>query len=152
MAWMRLTGYADKFGVHPGDTIRFHVNCDGPKQYDAQLVKMIHGDTNPRGPGFIEKKLKASFNGTYKGRKQVIHSGSYGFVTGSAAAAGRKLHPAVLGLADDAQDPSEILEAWRAGTVDQVVQQEGLRSLHQRRGLRRAPNQRREDHNRRSVA
>ena len=43
MAWMRLTGYADKFGVHPGDTIRFHVNCDGPKSYNAQLVKMIHG-------------------------------------------------------------------------------------------------------------
>ena len=29
MAWMRLTGYADKFGVHPGDTIRFHVIATG---------------------------------------------------------------------------------------------------------------------------
>ena len=80
MAWMRLTGYADKFGVHPGDTIRFHVNCDGPKSYDAQLVKMINGDTNPRGPGLIERKRRAALNGTYKGRRQVIHSGSYGCV------------------------------------------------------------------------
>ena len=80
MAWMRLTGYADKFGVHPGDTIRFYVNCDGPKSYDAQLVKMINGDTNPRGPGLIERKRRASLNGSYKGRRQVIHSGSYGFV------------------------------------------------------------------------
>ncbi|MFP6687806.1 MAG: N,N-dimethylformamidase beta subunit family domain-containing protein [Alphaproteobacteria bacterium] len=80
MAWMRLTGYADKFGVHPGDTIRFHVNCDGPKRYNAKLVKMIHGDTNPRGPGLIERSVRSSISGNYKGRKQVIHSGSYGVV------------------------------------------------------------------------
>jgi len=80
MSWMRLTGYADKFGVHPGDTIRFYVNCDGPRQYNAKLVKMIHGDTNPRGPGLIERPIKSSINGNYKGRKQIIHSGSYGVV------------------------------------------------------------------------
>ncbi len=80
MSWMRLTGYADKFGVHPGDKIRFYVNCDGPSQYNAKLVKMIHGDTNPRGPGLIERPIKSAINGNYKGRKQIIHSGSYGVV------------------------------------------------------------------------
>ncbi|MCW5623114.1 MAG: LamG domain-containing protein [Burkholderiales bacterium] len=82
---MRLTGYADKFGVHPGDTIRFYVNCDGPKAYKAEVVQMINGDTNPRGPGFIEKAVSASINGEYTGRKQVIHSGSYGYVTDKPA-------------------------------------------------------------------
>ena len=80
MCAMRLTGYADKFGVHPGDKIKFFVNCDGPSEYTAEVVQMINGDTNPRGPGFIEKSIKADVNRTYKGRKQVIHSGSYGFV------------------------------------------------------------------------
>lgn len=80
MCAMRLTGYADKFGVHPGDKIKFFVNCDGPSEYTAEIVQMINGDTNPRGPGFIEKSIKADVNRTYKGRKQVIHSGSYGFV------------------------------------------------------------------------
>jgi N,N-dimethylformamidase len=75
---MRLTGYADKFGVHPGDKIRFYVNCDGPKNYDVEIVKMIHGDTNPRGPGLVEHAVKAGCNGSYKGRRQVIYSGSYG--------------------------------------------------------------------------
>lgn len=79
MCAMRLTGYADKFGVHPGETIKFHVNCDGPKKYNCQIVKMIHGDTNPRGPGFIEKKVSAKCNGEYKGRPQTIYSGSYGY-------------------------------------------------------------------------
>ncbi|MGE0240628.1 MAG: N,N-dimethylformamidase beta subunit family domain-containing protein [Parvibaculaceae bacterium] len=77
---MRLTGYADLFGVNPGKTIRFHVNCDGPKKYKAEIVKMINGDTNPRGPGLVEKLIDAACNGEYDGRKQVIHSGSYGYV------------------------------------------------------------------------
>ena len=80
MCAMRLTGYADKFGVHPGDTIKFYVNCDGPSEYKAELVQMINGDTNPRGPGFIEKPLPSLANGTYRGRKQIIHGGSYGYV------------------------------------------------------------------------
>ena len=80
MSWMKITGYADKFSVHPGDTIKFFVNCDGPAEYQADIVKMIHGDTNPRGPGFIEEAIKADCNGTYKGVKQEIYSGSYGFV------------------------------------------------------------------------
>ncbi|OYW29578.1 MAG: N,N-dimethylformamidase large subunit, partial [Methyloversatilis sp. 12-65-5] len=77
---MRLTGYADKFGVHPGDKIKFFVNCDGPKKYKAEIVKMINGDTNPRGPGFIEKPISVSVNAEYPGRKQVVHSGSYAYV------------------------------------------------------------------------
>ncbi len=80
MCAMKLTGYADKFGVNPGQTIKFHVNCDGPKNYNCQIVKMIHGDTNPRGPGFKEEKVSAKCNGEYKGRPQTIYSGSYGYV------------------------------------------------------------------------
>ncbi len=80
MCAMRLTGYADLFGVNPGKTIRFYVNCDGPAKYDVQIMKMIHGDTNPRGPGLIEEAVDASCNGSHDGRKQVIYSGSYGYV------------------------------------------------------------------------
>ncbi|MCQ0988040.1 LamG domain-containing protein [Jiella marina] len=80
MSAMRLTGYADKFGVHPGDTIKFLINCDGPSEYKAEIVQMINGDTNPRGPGFIEKPVPGSLDETFSGRKQIIHSGSYGFV------------------------------------------------------------------------
>jgi N,N-dimethylformamidase len=76
-AWMRITAYGDKWSVQQGDTIRFMVNCDGPSAYDAQLVRLIHGDTNPAGPGFKEVPLDASFNGSHDGRKQVIHSGSH---------------------------------------------------------------------------
>jgi N,N-dimethylformamidase len=79
-AFMRITAYADKWSVQQGDTLRFFVNCDGPAQYSAQLVQLIHGDTNPAGPGFKENELDAPVNGQHDGRQQVIHSGSYVFV------------------------------------------------------------------------
>lgn len=80
MTAMRLTGYADKFSVHPGEAIKFYINCDGPESFQAEIVQMIHGDTNPRGPGFIEKAVPGAFKGEVQGRKQIIHGGSYGFV------------------------------------------------------------------------
>jgi len=75
--WMRITAYADKWSVQQGETIKFYVNCDGPKQYRAQLVKLINGNTDPAGPGMKEIPTDAPFNGTYPARRQVINSGSY---------------------------------------------------------------------------
>lgn len=77
---MRLTGYADLFGVNPGNKIKFYVNCNGPEKYNVQIMKMINGDTNPRGPGLLEESIDAECNGEYSGKRQVIHSGSYGYV------------------------------------------------------------------------
>lgn len=82
---MHLTGYADKFAVHPGETIDFFVNCAEGGEYRAEIVELVHGDTNPRGPGFIERLVESSVDGKYEGRPQTIHSGSYGFVADSPA-------------------------------------------------------------------
>ncbi len=81
MSVMKLTGYADQFGVNPGKNIKFYINCDGPKEYKVEIMHMVNGDTNPRGPGLLENLIDADCNGTYPGRKQAIHSGSYGFVS-----------------------------------------------------------------------
>lgn len=79
-AWMRITAYSSKWTVEQGDSVRFYVNCDGPEKYNAQLVKLIHGDTNPDGPGLKEIPVDAPVNGEHEGRKQVIYSGSYAHV------------------------------------------------------------------------
>jgi N,N-dimethylformamidase len=73
---MKITGYSDKISARPGETIQFMVNCELPN-YEAEVVRIICGDTNPAGPGVKEKVIKTPVNGTYKGRKQVIESGSY---------------------------------------------------------------------------
>ncbi len=78
-----LTGYSDQISVAPGDSIKFMVNCDGHKSYRARIVRVICGDLNPEGPGLKEEVLRTSASGTYSGRKQEIHAGSYGLIGSS---------------------------------------------------------------------
>jgi hypothetical protein len=52
---MKIIGYADRFSVQPGETIRFMVSAQDIKTYRADIVRLIHGDTNaaatsPCGP------------------------------------------------------------------------------------------------------
>ena len=74
---MKITGYADKISAAPGETIRFMVNSEASARYRADVVRVICGDENPDGPGYQEKVIKTNVNGTYKSRKQIIHSGSF---------------------------------------------------------------------------
>jgi N,N-dimethylformamidase len=73
---MKITAYADRISAAPGETISFMVNCEAPK-FKADIVKIICGDMNPDGPGFKEKVVRTPASGEYKGRKQVIHAGSF---------------------------------------------------------------------------
>ncbi len=72
----KIVGYSDKISVAPGETISFMVSCNGPKTYKARIVRIIHGDTSPEGPGYKEKRVKTPIEGSYRGRKQEIHAGS----------------------------------------------------------------------------
>ena len=74
---LRITGYSDRYSIHPGDEIKFYVNSEKGEDYDAKLVRLIHGDTNPEGPGYKEEEIAAPFDRIYKGRNQKIHGGSY---------------------------------------------------------------------------
>jgi N,N-dimethylformamidase beta subunit-like, C-terminal/Concanavalin A-like lectin/glucanases superfamily len=71
-----LTGYTDCLSVQQGETIRFMVSSEHP-QYMVDIVRLIHGDPNPKGPGFKEELIKTTVNGGYSGRKQELHPGSY---------------------------------------------------------------------------
>ena len=74
MAEQKIFGYADKISVKPGETISFHVHADGTAQADAQLVRLIHGDAHPAGPGYKEEEIDCALNGTWDG-SQAIHPG-----------------------------------------------------------------------------
>ena len=74
---LRITGYSDKYSVCPGDDIKFYINSEENEVYEAQLVRLIHGDTNPEGPGYKEEEISASCNKSYPGRNQKIHGGGY---------------------------------------------------------------------------
>ena len=74
-AW--ALGYPDELCLRPGETVGFHVSGAGAETVDAQLVKLIHGDTQPGGPGFREVEVPSTVDGTYPLRDQPTHHGSY---------------------------------------------------------------------------
>ena len=76
---MNLVGYTDRLSAAPGDTVRFMVSSQHPR-FRADLVRLIHGDESPAGPGYKEREVPSAINGEYPGRSKPIHSGSYVYV------------------------------------------------------------------------
>jgi len=72
-----LTGYSDRLYCRPGDTVGFKVNCEATAEYQAEIVRIICGDTNPDGPGVKEVVVDTPVNGVHVGRPQHIAAGSF---------------------------------------------------------------------------
>jgi N,N-dimethylformamidase len=70
-----LIGYATPMVVHHGDTVSFMVSTEA-KEYDATIVRLIHGDNNPEGPGFKSETV-SGFKKRIKGRHQDTYPGSF---------------------------------------------------------------------------
>ena len=62
--------------MQPGETIRFMVSSEQPS-YRAAIVRLIHGDPNPDGPGIKEEVIATPANGNYPGKHQDLPLGSY---------------------------------------------------------------------------
>lgn len=73
---MEIVGYSDPLTVRPRDSIRFMVSTSH-REFRAAVVRLVHGDTNPLGPGFVEREVDAAVNGVYPGREQSIWPGSH---------------------------------------------------------------------------
>ena len=43
---LRITGYSDKFSARPNEEVSFFVNSEFNEQYQVDIVRLIHGDTN----------------------------------------------------------------------------------------------------------
>jgi N,N-dimethylformamidase len=73
---IKITGYADRMSVESGEQINFKITTHADT-YDADLVRLIHGDVDPRSPGFKSEPVDAAFAGTYSGRVQTWDDGSF---------------------------------------------------------------------------
>ena len=73
---MEIVGYADRLRAQPGEKVSFKVSCRA-SSFRAQLVRLIHGDDNPNGPGSKIEDLDSAANGKYPGRIQELHPGSF---------------------------------------------------------------------------
>lgn len=72
-----ITGYVDRLSARPGETLDFKIDCRGASRFDARLVRVRCADPNPAGPGIRETELPEVFAGTFPGRRQDCHLGSY---------------------------------------------------------------------------
>jgi N,N-dimethylformamidase len=73
---MKLVGYGDKLSVEPGADIQFMVSSEADS-FDAAVIRLIHGDANPSGPGFKYEPVESELTGRYPGTRQRLRPGSY---------------------------------------------------------------------------
>jgi N,N-dimethylformamidase len=71
-----LIGYVDRFSARPGERIAIKVSSQLDRPYGADLVRIIHADPNPAGPGIKLEDVPAAFAGAYASRFQPVHLGS----------------------------------------------------------------------------
>jgi hypothetical protein len=63
-----LIGYVDRFSGRPGERIAVKVSSRLAEPYQAGLVRIVHGDASPAGPGLKFEEVGAAFAGTYPSR------------------------------------------------------------------------------------
>ena len=75
-----LIGYIDRFSARPGEPIAVKVSSQLNQPYQADLIRIIHADPSPAGPGIKLEDVQADFAGAYPSRFQPVHLGSCGVV------------------------------------------------------------------------
>jgi N,N-dimethylformamidase len=74
---LKILGYPDRLSVAPGEEIAFKISQEEGTQFDARLVRVIHGDANPAGPGLKFRHIPTAIDHRHSGRPQRIDAGSY---------------------------------------------------------------------------
>ena len=72
-----LTGYTDRLSATPGGRIAFKISSTFEEAYQVDVVRIIHGDPNPEGPGIKLRPVEADIAGPHPSRFQPVHLGSY---------------------------------------------------------------------------
>ncbi|MCC6002167.1 MAG: LamG domain-containing protein [Pararhodobacter sp.] len=82
MAKHRIFGYCTPWSVKPGDHMQFMVSAEGVTEARAMLVRLIHGDESPEGPGFVEEEVPGALPDLLHVHRQFTQKGSYAVAAG----------------------------------------------------------------------
>ena len=77
MTDVRLFGYADPLAARMGDPVDFMISAEGAKEAQIDIVRLVHGDYNPLGPGFIEEVVQTDLPATLAVQRQYTQNGSF---------------------------------------------------------------------------
>ncbi len=80
-----LVGYLDRLSARPSEAIAVKVSSQLGVPYTADLVRIIHADPNPDGPGVKLEERASDFAGLYPSRAQGVDQGSYAVVDADLA-------------------------------------------------------------------
>ena len=74
---LKIVGYPDRFSAAPGETIDFKISVEEGDRFEARLVRVVHGDCNPAGPGLKFVHVPTDCDGSHPGGPQRIDAGSF---------------------------------------------------------------------------
>ena len=86
---LKILGYPDRYSVAPGEEIAFKVSLEEGTRFDARVVRVVHGDANPAGPGLKFRHVPTAIDGNHGGKRQTIDAGSYMIVEQAPAIAAK---------------------------------------------------------------
>lgn len=96
MSYAQIRGYCDRPNVRPGESLDFFFSSPEAGRCTVNLVRLIHGDRNPAGPGYKEEAVPSAVDGQYAVGTQFTQVGAYVEVPDAAAhlggASGLSLH------------------------------------------------------------
>ena len=99
---LKILGYPDRYSVAPGETIAFKLSQEEGEDFAARLVRVVHGDCNPEGPGLKFRHVPTAIDGRHPGRRAAPRCRLLHDRRCDAAAHGRRLHL----LRHDVADPA----------------------------------------------
>lgn len=73
----RIFGYADPLNARAGGSVDFMISVEGGDEVEMELVRALHGDENPDGPGFLEEVIPLGLPKTLKVARQFTQVGSF---------------------------------------------------------------------------
>lgn len=77
MTDVRIFGYADPLAARMGEPVDFKISAEGTDEVHVDIVRLVHGDYNPQGPGFIEEVIKSDLPNTLAVQRQYTQNGSF---------------------------------------------------------------------------
>jgi N,N-dimethylformamidase len=86
---LKILGYPDRYSVAPGEEIAFKVSLEEGTHFESRVVRVVHGDANPAGPGLKFRHVPTGADGRRAGKPQRIDAGSYMIVESASALAER---------------------------------------------------------------
>ena len=81
MTDVRIHGYCDPLAARAGEPVDFMVSAEGTNRVNAQIVRLIHGDENPLGPGFVEEEVASDVPAEIEATRQYTQIGSFAEVS-----------------------------------------------------------------------